>query len=125
MEHKLRILLVEDDFINALSLKFQIEGIHEFHHAGSRNEAYDLLYKQRIDVALLDMNIDGVPTGGQEILDFIRSTPSLSSVHVIAITGYGSSDDVSIYKSKGFDYYFPKPLIIEDLMHRLQQLADK
>jgi len=125
MESKLRILLVEDDFINALSLKFQIENHHEFFHAGSRNEAYDLLYKQRIDVALLDMNIDGVSNGGEEILGFIRSNPSLQSIQVFAVTGYGSEEDTSLFKNKGFDDYFPKPLVIEQLMEKLSRIAGK
>lgn len=122
METRLRILLVEDDFINALSLKFQMESLHDFHHAGNRDEAFNLLYRERIDVAILDMNIDGDSTGGEEIMEFIRSTPGLQHIHVIAVTGYGTSDDIGQYKEKGFDDFFPKPLVVEDLLHKLSQL---
>jgi CheY-like chemotaxis protein len=122
METRLRILLVEDDFINALSLKFHIERRHDFHHASSRDEAYNLLYRERIDVALLDMNIDGESQGGEEILEFIRSTPSLKHIQVIAVTGYGTTNDTEQFKEKGFDDFFPKPLVIEDLLNKLSQL---
>jgi CheY-like chemotaxis protein len=46
-------------------------------------------------------------------------------MQVIAVTGYGSEEDTSIFKNKGFDDYFPKPLVIEQLMEKLNRIAGK
>jgi CheY-like chemotaxis protein len=56
-----------------------------------------------LDIGLPDMN-------GYEVAHAMRLMPNLKNVRLIALTGYGRSEDQQRTRSAGFDAHLTKPV---------------
>ena len=65
------------------------------------------------DVVLLDIGLPGM--SGYEVARAIRSDPSLSTVLLVAITGWGQLDDRRKARQAGFDHHRVKPVDAGDI----------
>ena len=65
------------------------------------------------DVALLDI---GLPVmDGYELAAHLRAIPQLAHLHLIALTGYGQSEDRRRTREAGFHYHLVKPVDIASI----------
>ena len=65
----------------------------------------------RPDVALLDI---GMPKlNGYEVAQRIRAAPWGQSMMLVAVTGWGQSEDKRRAHEAGFDHHFTKPLDLD------------
>jgi CheY-like chemotaxis protein len=65
------------------------------------------------DVALLDI---GLPVmDGYELAAHLRAIPQLAHLHLIALTGYGQSEDRRRTREAGFHYHLVKPIDIASI----------
>ena len=113
----LRILLVEDhrDTRRTLSRLLTHFG-HEVFAADNIQSAMKIVASGNIDVLLCDI---GLPDGtGYEVISQIRQKRPIKAV---AITGFGTEEDVRRSKEAGFDFHLVKPV---DL-HELQTVLDR
>ena len=114
---RLRILLVEDhrDTQRTLSRLLTHFG-HEVLTANNKQGALELLAPGNIDVLLCDI---GLPDGnGYEVVSQAkRKLP----IKAIAITGFGTEEDIRRSNEAGFDSHLVKPV---DL-HKLQTVLDE
>jgi CheY-like chemotaxis protein/anti-sigma regulatory factor (Ser/Thr protein kinase) len=104
-----RIVLVEDqaDAREMLSLLLAAKG-HEVTEAVDGPSALEEIARVRPDAALVDI---GLPTmSGYEVARRIRKDPSLDSVVLIALTGYGMEADIETASEAGFDQHLTKPV---------------
>jgi two-component system CheB/CheR fusion protein len=67
------------------------------------------------DVVLLDIGLPGMD--GFEVARRIRAGGS--TARVVALTGYGRSDDIARTRAAGFDAHLVKPVDLDTLMRRL------
>jgi CheY-like chemotaxis protein len=104
-----RVLIVDDneDAANSLALILQLSG----HQTASVYSAVDALQRAaafRPDVVLLDIGLPGMD--GYEVAQKMRELPGLRDIRLVAVTGYGRSDDRLRARDAGFDDHLTKPV---------------
>ena len=114
----LRILLVEDhqDTRQTLSRLLTHFG-HDITMADSTQSALAMVDSNEYDVLLSDI---GLPDGTG--YDIISHAKQKGSVKGVALTGFGSSEDIQRGKEAGFDYHLTKPVDFHELRTVLAQV---
>jgi two-component system CheB/CheR fusion protein len=117
-----RVLLIDDDIDGAESLAvllklsgFEIEVAHDL-EAGLRTAARQLPH-----VVILDLAMPGAD--GFEVARRLRALPGLEKTQYIALSGFGSSEDVARSKHAGFVKHFVKPADPDEIQALLTQLV--
>lgn len=103
-----RIVVAEDhaDALETLTLSLRARG-HEVTTAIDGIEALEKARAERPDVALLDLHMPAME--GYEVARGIRREPWGADVLLIAITGWGQTDDKERALAAGFDEHVTKP----------------
>ena len=113
----LRILLVEDhqDTRRTLSRLLTHFG-HNVVTADNVEDAMQIMGMNNIDVVLCDI---GLPDGsGYEVAAQARAN---GHIKAIALTGFGTEEDVRRSKEAGFDFHLVKPINFQELQTVLNQ----
>jgi len=113
-----RILVVDDnaDAAESLAMLLGLQG-HETRVALNAQEALEVVAIFRPDIALLDL---GLPTmDGYELATRLRAMPQLRGIRLVALTGYGRSEDRQKTQAAGFDDHLVKPVDMGALMRAL------
>ena len=116
---KLRILLVEDhaDTRRTLSRLLSHFG-HDISVAECMQSARKMVEAEKFDVVLSDI---GLPDGsGYDVISHAKQTQPVKGV---ALTGFGSDDDVRRGKEAGFDFHLTKPVDFHELRSVLDQVS--
>jgi PAS domain S-box-containing protein len=114
----LRILLVEDhrDTRRTLARLLQHFG-HHIAVADSQQSALEMLRSRAFDVVVSDI---GLPDGsGYEVISQAKRNRPIAG---IALTGYGTDEDIRRGKNAGFDFHLTKPVDFHELRTVLDQL---
>jgi PAS domain S-box-containing protein len=114
-----RILVVEDhnDTRRTLSRLLTHFG-HDVLIANNVRGAMEIIGSDQIDILLCDI---GLPDGsGYEVAAQARAK---GHIKAIALTGFGTEDDVRRSKQAGFDFHLVKPVNFQELQNALDQLA--
>jgi PAS domain S-box-containing protein len=114
----LRILFVEDhkDTARVLGRILQNAGF-EVSHADSLVKARELAHSRRFDLVISDV---GLPDGsGLDLMRGLRETQGLSG---IALSGFGTDDDVAASAVAGFAEHLTKPVDWERLRSAIERL---
>ncbi len=116
------ILVIDDDELIRKSLGRALRGEgFEILFAESGPNALEILKQQPIDLALLDLNMPGMP--GTETLEHIRRGGY--DVDVIILTAHGDVTlAVECMKTGAIDF-LEKPFEVDDLRRRIQQALQK
>jgi PAS domain S-box-containing protein len=119
-QEPVRILLVDDnaDTLNYLSRLLSLRGYRVL-TASSRASALQLASEQSFDLLISDIDLaDG--SG----LELIWNLKSQREVPAIALSGFGSSDDIEMSRSAGFALHLTKPVDFRLLTESIQQLVE-
>ncbi len=114
-----RILIVDDDkhILRTLQILLEEDG-HEVLTALSAEEASPILEGDAVDIALVDLQLPGMP--GTDLLREIRDRHR--NVESVVITAHGSiTTAVEAMKEGAFDY-LTKPFTPEQVRHRIEQI---
>ena len=106
----LNVLVAEDDVDVARTLRAVLELLgHRARVVHLGRDAIAAAQQDRPDVLLCDI---GLPGGmdGFEVAKRFRADPFLSSVHLIAVTGWGHPDDRRKALEAGFNLHLTKPV---------------
>lgn len=120
-----RILVVEDDdagqefYHSCLELLAPREFLARF--AGSAEQALALLRREPVDILVLDRGLPGM--NGLDLLETLRSTPSLRLPLVLMVTGRDSRADEILGLDSGADDFVAKPCPADVFIARLRALA--
>ncbi len=113
MKHPTNILLVEDEFLIATSLKHEIEneGYTVTGVASSGERALEMVRQQSFDLILMDIHLSGIIDG----IEAARQIHSFSSTPIIFITGY--SDPETLKRTESVDHLgcLIKPITMQDI----------
>jgi CheY-like chemotaxis protein len=115
-----RILIVDDnvDAANSLAEMLQIDG-HATEVAYTGRDALSLSFARRPDVILLDIGLPDM--NGYEVAAQMR--PKLDSVQLIALTGYGQTEDIRRTSEAGFDAHLIKPVDCDELQRIITEFG--
>jgi CheY-like chemotaxis protein len=116
-----RILVVDDNKDSALSLcmLLELEG-HETFAVHDGIEAIDAAELHRPDVVLLDIGLPRM--SGHEVCRRLRERPWGRELVLVALTGWGQSEDRRKSQDAGFDGHLVKPVRYETLAELLGSL---
>ncbi|MEK7469005.1 MAG: PAS domain S-box protein [Planctomycetota bacterium] len=111
---KLRVLVVDDnvDACNMLAMLLELGG-RTVQKAYSGPAALEAALAWRPDVILLDIGLPGL--NGYEIASRLRLDPAMKNTRLVALTGYGTSDDVLLAREAGFDAHLLKPVDLAEV----------
>ena len=115
----LRILLVEDhgDTRRILARLLSHFG-HQISVADSTQAALEIVDSKDFDVVLSDI---GLPDGsGYEIISQAKRKKAVKGV---ALTGFGTDEDIRRSKEAGFDFHLTKPVDVHELRSVLSQVG--
>lgn len=103
-----RILVVEDnlDTREALCALLEMWG-HTVANAAEGQIALTVAGRFLPDVVLLDLGLPDME--GFEVARRLRAGPNGDRLFVVALTAYGTKDDVTRIQASGFDAYLLKP----------------
>ena len=118
-QKQLRILLVEDhrDTRHAMSRLLTHFG-HQTSVADSTRRAFEMMALQRFDLVLCDI---GLPDGSG--YDVISKAKAEGPIKGVAITGFGTDEDIRRSKEAGFDFHLIKPVDFQELRTVLEQVG--
>lgn len=110
----LQVLLVEDndDARRMLKLLLKTRG-HEVLEAANGPDGLDAALERRPDVALVDIGLPGMD--GYEVARRLRRETAGRRPQLVALTGYGTPEDVQAAIEAGFDDHMVKPVHFPDL----------
>jgi CheY-like chemotaxis protein/two-component sensor histidine kinase len=119
--HGVRVLLVDDneDALDLLSHALTSRG-YRTQTAKDAPEALQVLKDFTPDVAILDIGLPGMD--GYELGARIREALSNAPPVLLALTGYGQSNDRERSQTAGFHGHLVKPVQLEDLLSFIQRL---
>ena len=116
-----RILVVDDTRAAAYTLSKLLESLgQQVSTAHDGVSALDFVRNQRPDVVISDIAMPDM--SGYELARSLRQHPSLDSVILVALTGYGQDADTQRAREAGFDYHLVKPMTMDALHHLLKLL---
>jgi signal transduction histidine kinase len=112
-----RVLIIEDspDAREMLRMMLELAG-HDVYDASDGVRGLELLDEVRPDVGIIDI---GLPImDGYQVAQRIRRQPHGRGMLLLALTGYGSSEESNRSSEHGFDYHLVKP-VDPDYLSRL------
>ena len=123
----LRILLVEDDFINRLGEEEMLLQMgHVVHTANHGGEALEAMRNNAFDCVLMDVQMDVMD--GVEATRRIRADTTGAwdrDIPVIAMTAYAMSGDRERFIEAGMDDYLSKPIDVKALAEILGRIGGR
>jgi CheY-like chemotaxis protein len=104
-----RILIADDnkDAAESLAMLLELSG-HEVRVAHLGRAAVSLAQTFRPDAAVLDIGMPDL--SGYEVARQLRQEPWATSIHLIALTGWGQDADRRQALEAGFDHHLVKPV---------------
>ena len=114
--------LVVDDNIDAAQTMVMLLGLsgHDARAAFGGQEALDVALAFRPDVVFLDIGMPGM--SGYEVARHLLATPATASAKLIALTGWGTKQDIQKSTMAGFHAHLTKPVdpdAVEALLAKL------
>lgn len=115
------ILVVDDSQTNNVLLEAVLEeGGYATQLAMSATEAWNLMYKKRPGLILLDLLMPKI--SGFQLMERIKAKAEYANIPVIVVSALNNPDTAILLKNMGADDFFPKPLNIQMLLDRIRQL---
>ncbi|WP_372826389.1 response regulator [Polaromonas sp.] len=104
-----RILVVDDnvDAAEAMAMLLDLSG-HDVRSAFSGEAGLEMALSFRPDVVFLDIGLPGM--NGYEVAEKLLADPATAATRLIALTGWGTEDDIRKSKVAGFYAHLTKPV---------------
>ena len=117
-----KLLIIDDDpgICETLSDIFEDRG-YSVTIANTGSEAIDKAKQAAFDAALIDMKLPDMD-GGELLKEFKKAYPEKVC---IIITGHASLQNAVKALEEGASGYFIKPLVIEEVVHQVEEALDK
>ncbi len=118
-----RVLVVDDnaDAAQMLATLLEAHG-HAVSVEYDGTAGYARALRERPEVMLLDIGLPDLD--GHELARRLRATPETANAVLVALTGYGQSDDRDRAREAGFDRHLVKPADLSELLRILAQVRD-
>ena len=119
-----KILLIEDNDMNRdmLERRLQRKG-YDIIFAVDGEKGIDMAVSESPDLILMDMSLPGID--GWEATRRIKAAPATADIPVIALTAHAMANDREKALAAGCDEYETKPVELDRLMDKMQQLLSR
>ena len=118
-----KILLVEDDDVNAKIIIRFLEEEYNTHWVKSGTEAIELAKTNKFECFLMDISLkgelDGLMTSAR-----IRKIPGYKHSPIIAVTAYVMVGDKEKFLNSGCTHYISKPFSKQELLFLLKKVFE-
>jgi len=121
--HDARVLIVEDEYMNAWSLAVTLKPHFLVRHAATTEEALYWLTREKFQFIMMDIRIGNEIRAGFELLKDAKSINP--EVLVFATTGMGLGKDAEQYLSAGFHGYYPKPVNENEILAEMLLISER
>ena len=118
------ILIVEDEAISAILLRKLLEKDFEVDVAQNANDCLNFANSKVYNICILDINLGKGSKDGKDLLGHFKSIPEYNKSKFVAIKAYALPGDKEKYISMGFDQYFSKPIVFEEVINCIKLLAE-
>lgn len=119
-----RVLVVDDSEDTAAMLFHLLKSAGaEVETASSGPEALRRTESEAFDVILSDLSMPGMD--GYELLRELRSRPKTAGVPVLAVTGFGQTEDVERTRAAGFSAHLAKPVLLARLVEAAREAIEQ
>ncbi len=120
----MNILYVEDNYINRLVVQKVLQPMGDVKMARTGPEAIEMASLHSFDIILIDINLndpemDGIDDGDR------KEEPSSKDSSYVALTAYTGEDWKVKCMEAGFDSFYSKPIIPDELVKLINGLANK
>ncbi|MDP3831345.1 MAG: response regulator, partial [Ignavibacteriaceae bacterium] len=122
VEKKQVFLLVEDDFVNQVTIKRFLRSEYKILTTDSSEEAVDILQKNNVDIILMDVSINGAKNG-LELTKDLKASKEFSQIPIIIITAHAFENDRKNAFQAGCDEYLSKPFTKELLLDTIAKFV--
>lgn len=119
----LNVLVVEDDFVNIFIMKHFLDNQYNTSYAKSAQEVREVIRTQNFEVVLMDINLAEDSPNGLEIMKELKKDARFSKTKFFAITSYHQSEEREFFLAEGFDNFFTKPVLREDILEAINAAA--
>jgi PAS domain S-box-containing protein len=123
-QHRLRILLAEDNAVNQLvALRLLEKHGHTVTVASNGKKALEALEKQSYDLILMDVQMPEM--NGWEATEAIRKREKTTGEHlpIVAMTAHAMKGDEEKCLAAGMDRYLTKPIRTQELLAVLDEIG--
>ena len=119
----LKVLLVEDnrDTRTTMRMLLSLSFGYDVYEAPDGASGVRLALEVKPDVALIDLGLPDVD--GHEVARRIRAVLDTREIMLVAVTGYGSTEDRRLTQESGFDAHLVKPVESADLVRIFEGLV--
>ena len=115
------ILLAEDDLALRKQITFALEKDYKVYEAGNRKAAEEIVLKEHLDLAIIDLGLppnEQTPEEGLALMNFISEK---SNAKIIVLTGQKTKEAAKeSIKCGTFDYIL-KPVNVEQLLFSIER----
>jgi CheY-like chemotaxis protein len=116
----MNILLVEDDEDSRNAMSHLLKKLsYRVETAGTCAEALNAADSTNIDLLITDI---GLPDGSG--LELMRKIRGKRHIQGIALTGYGTAEDIEQTLSAGFSLHLTKPIRFDELQSAVRRMAN-
>ena len=119
----MKILIVEDNDINAKVLDLMLRGLdfdYSTAFAENAEAALSAAEEGMYDLVLMDINLGDGQMTGTEVMKILKEKESYKSVPIYAVTCYSLPGDKEKFLNEGFDKYIAKPIDKAQLLTEIQ-----
>ncbi len=116
-----KILIVEDDLENQKFLFYFLKKHFKIDICDSAEMCYDLLFKERSEIILMDISIKGYKNG-LDLTKELKSHPLFSKIPIVCYTAHAYNEDRINSIDAGCDAYISKPTNYNILLNTLLRL---
>lgn len=110
---KKKLLYIEDSEINRFVVKELASDKYEIHAVETADECFKLVKSNSYEILLIDLNLNDPNIDGFGVLKELKSYDNLKDSIFVAHTNYFGGEWEEKCKEAGFDYYYPKPFVLE------------
>jgi DNA-binding response OmpR family regulator len=113
-----KILIVDDEeSIRDLIKEVLTADGYEFFLAADGNQAFDVIKKKTVDLAIVDRNMPGM--SGIEVVQLIRRNPKTAGMRILMCTGASVTKEIDEAYAAGADGYVLKPFNFAQLIAKV------
>ena len=117
-----RALVVDDNQDSADTMAMMLELLgHQARCVYDPTTSVQVALEFAPDVVFLDIGMPGM--SGHDVARAMRAVPSLASLMLVAVTGWGQAEDRRLTQESGFDRHLVKPVRIEAIGEICQALG--
>ncbi|MCF8070000.1 MAG: tetratricopeptide repeat protein [Desulfobacterales bacterium] len=123
---KMTVLIVDDMEPMCRSIRGMMKVLNfgkYFHFAGNGAEAWNILKKEEINMAIIDWNMPVMT--GVELLGMVREDDKLRDLPVVMVTAEANREIVAEAGESEIDAYILKPLTVKSLGNKIALVVEK